>query len=68
MTVITIVLIAIVLGVGTLLVNRMMASTAKKQACSSLKIQHENTDKKTKKTVKNNPRKDTKNGGRPKRN
>lgn len=36
MTVVTIVLIAIVLGVGTLVVNRMMASTAKKQACSEI--------------------------------
>ena len=36
MTVITIVLIAIVLGVGTLIVNRMMASTAKKEACSEI--------------------------------
>lgn len=36
MTVITIVLIAIVLGVGTILVTRMMGSTAKKGACSEI--------------------------------
>lgn len=34
MTVITIVLIAIVLGVGTLIVNRLMASTQKKSCCA----------------------------------
>ena len=36
MTVITIVLIAIVLSVGTILVTRMMGSTAKKAACSEI--------------------------------
>ena len=36
MTVITIVLIAIVLAIGTVVVNRMMDSTAKKQACSEI--------------------------------
>ena len=36
MTVITIVLIAIVLGVGTILVTRMMGQTAKKGACSEV--------------------------------
>ena len=36
MTVITIVLIAIVLSVGTILVTRMMGSTAKKAACSEV--------------------------------
>lgn len=36
MTVITIVLIAIVLAVGTILVTRMMGSTAKKGACSEI--------------------------------
>ena len=35
MTVITIVLIAIVLGVGTVIVNNLMTSTAKSSACSS---------------------------------
>ena len=34
MTVITIVLIAIVLGVGTVLVNQLLGNTAKKSACS----------------------------------
>ena len=34
MTVITIVLIAIVLGVGTVLVNQLLTNTAKKSACS----------------------------------
>ena len=34
MTVITIVLIAIVLGVGTVLVNQLLNNTAKKSACS----------------------------------
>ena len=36
MTVVTIVLIAIVLGVGTVIVNNLMSSTAKKSACSEL--------------------------------
>ena len=36
MTVITIVLIAIVLGVGTIIVNNLMNSTAKKSACTEL--------------------------------
>lgn len=36
MTVITIVLIAIVLGVGTVLVNNLMGSTSKKSACSEI--------------------------------
>lgn len=36
MTVITIVLIAIVLGVGTIIVNNLMDSTAKKSACSEI--------------------------------
>lgn len=36
MTVVTIVLIAIVLAVGTILITRMMGSTAKKGACSEL--------------------------------
>lgn len=36
MTVITIVLIAIVLAVGTLIVNNLMNSTAKKSACSEV--------------------------------
>ena len=35
MTVITIVLIAIVLGVGTVLVTNLMGSTKKSSACSS---------------------------------
>ena len=35
MTVITIVLIAIVLGVGTLIVNGMMNSTKRSSACSA---------------------------------
>lgn len=35
MTVITIVLIAIVLGVGTLIVNGMMGSTKKSSCCTS---------------------------------
>ena len=35
MTVITIVLIAIVLGVGTIIVNNMMSSQGKSSACSS---------------------------------
>lgn len=35
MTVITIVLIAIVLAVGTIIVNRMMRSTGESSACSS---------------------------------
>lgn len=34
MTVITIVLIAIVLGVGTVIVNNLMTSSSKKAACS----------------------------------
>ena len=34
MTVITIVLIAIVLGVGTVLVSQLLGNTAKKSACS----------------------------------
>lgn len=34
MTVITIVLIAIVLGVGTIVVNQMLTGTAKKSACN----------------------------------
>ena len=34
MTVITIVLIAIVLGVGTIIVNRLMASTQAKSCCA----------------------------------
>ena len=34
MTVITIVLIAIVLGVGTIIVNRLMASTQEKSCCA----------------------------------
>lgn len=36
MTVITIVLIAIVLAVGTIIVNNLMSTTAKKSACSEL--------------------------------
>lgn len=36
MTVITIVLIAIVLGVGTIIVTNLMSSTAKKSACSEI--------------------------------
>ena len=36
MTVITIVLIAIVLGVGTVIVNNLMSTTAKKSACSEV--------------------------------
>ena len=36
MTVITIVLIAIVLGVGTIIVTNLMSSTAKKSACSEV--------------------------------
>ena len=36
MTVITIVLIAIVLGVRTIIVNNLMDSTAKKSACSEI--------------------------------
>lgn len=36
MTVITIVLIAIVLGVGTLVVNRLMNNTSKQSCCQSL--------------------------------
>ena len=36
MTVITIVLIAIVLGIGTVVVTRMMSTTAKKQACTEI--------------------------------
>lgn len=36
MTVITIVLIAIVLGVGTIVVNSLMESTKNKSCCSSL--------------------------------
>lgn len=36
MTVITIVLIAIVLAVGTLIVNRMMNTTERKACCQSL--------------------------------
>ena len=36
MTVITIVLIAIVLGIGTVVVTRMMKTTAQKQACSEI--------------------------------
>lgn len=35
MTVITIVLIAIVLGVGTVVVNRLMNNTEKSSACSA---------------------------------
>ncbi len=35
MTVITIVLIAIVLGIGTIIVNSMMASTENSAACSA---------------------------------
>ena len=35
MTVITIVLIAIVLGVGTLIVTNLMNNTSKKSACTS---------------------------------
>ena len=35
MTVITIVLIAVVLGVGTLIVNSMMNSTKRSSACSA---------------------------------
>ena len=35
MTVITIVLIAIVLGVGTILVTRLMSNTGQSSACSS---------------------------------
>ena len=34
MTVVTIVLIAVVLGVGTLIVNNLMTSSSKKAACS----------------------------------
>lgn len=36
MTVITIVLIAIVLAVGTVIVNNLMSTTAKKSACSEI--------------------------------
>lgn len=36
MTVITIVLIAIVLAVGTIIVRNLMSTTAKKSACSEL--------------------------------
>lgn len=36
MTVITIVLIAIVLGIGTVVVTRMMSSTAKREACNEV--------------------------------
>ena len=36
MTVITIVLIAIVLAVGTIIVTNLMSSTAKKSACSEI--------------------------------
>ena len=36
MTVITIVLIAIVLGIGTLVVTRLMTSTQNKSCCASL--------------------------------
>ena len=36
MTVITIVLIAIVLGVGTVIVNNLMNSTSNKSCCSQL--------------------------------
>ena len=36
MTVITIVLIAIVLAVGTVIINNLMSTTAKKSACSEL--------------------------------
>ena len=36
MTVITIVLIAIVLAVGTVIVTNLMSSTAKKSACSEI--------------------------------
>ena len=36
MTVITIVLIAIVLAVGTVIVNNLMNSTSKKSACSEI--------------------------------
>ena len=36
MTVVTIVLIAIVLGIGTLIVNNMMTTTRRKSACNSL--------------------------------
>ena len=36
MTVITIVLIAIVLGVGTIIVTNLMNSTSKKSACSEI--------------------------------
>ena len=35
MTVITIILIAVVLGVGTIIVNSMMASTENSSACSA---------------------------------
>lgn len=36
MTVITIVLIAIVLGVGTIVVNRLMSGTSKKSCCTNI--------------------------------
>lgn len=36
MTVITIVLIAIVLGVGTLVVNRLMTTTENKSCCAAI--------------------------------
>ncbi len=36
MTVITIVLIAIVLAIGTVIVNNLMSSTSKKSACSEI--------------------------------
>ena len=36
MTVITIVLIAIVLGVGTVIVNNLMSSTSKRSACQEI--------------------------------
>lgn len=36
MTVITIVLIAIVLAVGTVIVNRLMTNTSRKSCCNSL--------------------------------
>ena len=36
MTVITIVLIAVVLGVGTIVVNRLMTNTERKSCCNQL--------------------------------
>lgn len=36
MTVVTIVLIAIVLAVGTVIINNLMSSTAKKSACQEI--------------------------------